>query len=88
MNFTGISGQNDRKVSLCSKYITTKKMQIIHSEFSLCNLKSTMGIVFDWRISNMYYLDQAGCEDESLCIVFFFSRESVKQLDNLFPKLF
>ena len=69
MNFTGISGQNDRKVSLCSRYLTTKKMQIIHSEFSLCNLKS-MGIVFDWRISNMYYLDQAGCEDKSLCIFF------------------
>ena len=47
-----------------------------------------MGIVFDWRISNMYHLDQAGFEDENLCIVFFFSRESVKQLDNLFPKLF
>lgn len=48
-----------------------------------------MGMVFDWRISNMYYLDQAGFEDENLCIVFFFfSRESVKQLDNLFPKLF
>ena len=73
MNFTGISGQNDRKVSLCSKYITTKKMPIIHSAFSLCSLKSIMGIVFDWRISNMYYLDQAGFEDENLCIVFFFS---------------
>lgn len=73
MNFTGISGQNDRKVSLCSKYITTKKMQIIHSAFSLCSLKSIMGIVLDWRISNMYYLDQAGFEDENLCIVFFFS---------------
>lgn len=72
MNFTGISGQNDRKVSLCSKYITTKKMQIIHSAFSLCSLKSIMGMVFDWRISNMYYLDQAGFEDENLCIVFFF----------------
>lgn len=71
MNFTGISGQNDRKVSLCSKYITTKKMQIIHSAFSLCSLKSIMGMVFDWRISNMYYLDQAGFEDENLCIVFF-----------------
>lgn len=46
-----------------------------------------MGIVYDWRISNMYYLDQAGFEYENLCI-FFFSRESVKQLDNLFPKLF
>lgn len=47
-----------------------------------------MGIVFDWRISNMYYLDQAGFEEEIFALFFFFSRESVKQLDNLFPKLF